>query len=1386
MKKIFLLVVIVLLPVFGFGQVDLVRWNNANFTPSYVQSPNRVTASNFTVSGIGGPSHLNEGPQGQIFSMTGCGTPQENGGGIVTSKYIQFTINPQAGYKIDLAQFSFYYRSQGGSGNFQVRYSKDNFVTSHSMIANTAYSGTWTQATGSLSSVNPVLPGETVTIRIYPYNTWNAFQVKRVYDSSQPNDHTQTPKITGTVTSAAPPVLKANNDVATVEPNQSKVIDVLINDIRKETVTGITATDGTYGYTTVNLVDKIITYTSTQSSPGTDSFTYTISNGVDPSSTATVNVTIGYTAPTSGALCGTYYIGTGGHFTTITQAVNYLNANGVSCAVTFLLTNTLYENVNANANGEIFPLTINAINTTSVNTVTFKPAPNKDVTIKVNNVTVSNNLINPQSLFKLNGTDNIIFEGRNGNSSLTLINNDHVFDGNHRTVIWLTNNTDNVLLRNLDIDQGHEAGIYSYSVGIYSGSSSTIGQAGNNTNTNLKIENTNFGNQVIQGIYVNNDNASSTGIDIYNNRFGKFFDQSSTVSRTHNPIYLKGVANFKVHENEIKQVNSTFTADHYRGIYVNGNNGSIYKNIIYDVKRSSSDQSISGIWLKSNLGNNPVNITVYNNFITDVQAPGSSSYTQGAYGLYVESGSGFKIYHNSINLKQENQTTGISSALFVESATDLDVRNNIFNNNLTYSGAGKAAIAIVNYYNNTFAHLDYNNYRSTGVIGIKGSINWVSTDNPTYIPTLALWKTSPTGVGKDAHSTNVQPVFVNENTDLHLKADEIANVEYLGGAPVATIGILEDIDGDIRYKNRPTMGADEIKETHCAAVVTWNGSSWSNNMPNDWIGDENVKVIIAGPYTMGNANLLKSCQLEIIADPNAKLIIGENATYIVEDKLTLNAGSVMIVMDKGSFVQVSEPDENDIHPTATFEVHRKTQPIYRYDFTYWSSPVEGFELKKISPTTLFDKFYSWNPGAGAAAGSWTTHPSNAANPTIMGTGKGYIVRAPQSYSIDPQQRLKWESIFTGKPNNGVKEVDVATGFANKWNLIGNPYPSAIDAGLFLDANPNMFEDGAIYLWTHNSEIVPNSTGSQVYTYSASDYATWNKSGATRAGSGGDVPSGNIASGQSFFIKGKVSNPAGTKAIFNNSMRVKQANQNGQFFRPAPSEPVENWETTGKHRIWLNLTGGTNAFNQTMVGYIENATNGLDFGYDAEVFSGGTVSLYSLLNTKSLTIQGRALPFSNQDEVPLGYKTTLTGTLKISIEEFDGLFTGQNIYLEDKVLNIVHNLKDADYTFTTVPGTFNDRFVLRYLPAAELGIDNPTVDANSIVVFRNGSQIDIKSKDQSIEHVTVYDLLGKVIFDKGKINATSFSTSQLTASNQVVIVKVITDTQAEVVKKVIMN
>jgi hypothetical protein len=55
------------------------------------------------------------------------------------------------------------------------------------------------------------------------------------------------------------------------------------------------------------------------------------------------------------------------------------------------------------------------------------------------------------------------------------------------------------------------------------------------------------------------------------------------------------------------------------------------------------------------------------------------------------------------------------------------------------------------------------------------------------------------------------------------------------------------------------------------------------------------------------------------------------------------------------------------------------------------------------------------------------------------------------------------------------------------------------------------------------------------------------------------------------------------------------------------------------------------------------------------------------------IQARGLPFDDQDEIVLGYRTTIKGVYTIDIDEVDGVLKEYEIYI-DKLSNKVHNNK----------------------------------------------------------------------------------------------------------------
>jgi len=511
----------------------------------------------------------------------------------------------------------------------------------------------------------------------------------------------------------------------------------------------------------------------------------------------------------------------------------------------------------------------------------------------------------------------------------------------------------------------------------------------------------------------------------------------------------------------------------------------------------------------------------------------------------------------------------------------------------------------------------------------------------------------------------------------------------------------------------------------------------------------NTTVIPGGNYNAYAKNLT------VKSTGNLELSSTSNLT--VTDFVNVNTGGIFNIRDKASLVQI-----NNVANAGMVNVERITPAVTKLDYTYWSSPVSVFTLGGFSASNSY--MYSWIPTVSNGGGNW----SQENDARVMTPGKGYIIRTPNGHTSNTAYTAR----FTGIPNNGNILVPISKGTnANmvvgvlddeddEWNLIGNPYPSGLSIAKFIDlpANANII-DGTVYIWTHNSQ--PSSAapdpfyGDYVLNYTSEDYATVNKTGATVTMTTAPtgvvrVPTGYIAAGQSFFIKAAntMSNGSTANATFNNEMR--EAGQNSNFFKSANTTKKESIlrsnQDLEKDRIWLNLTNNSGAFSQTLIGYVEGATPGLDRRFDGESFGGNDVSFYSVIPQAQLTIQGRGLPFDENDEVILGYNSEITGALSIRIDHLGGLFDRQNIYLEDKDLHVLHNLKDTPYVFDTKKGDFNNRFSLRFTDKT-LGIED-SVDEDGIQVdfIRSASILTIvnSSKDNTVTSVSLFNILGKSI------------------------------------------
>jgi hypothetical protein len=328
--------------------------------------------------------------------------------------------------------------------------------------------------------------------------------------------------------------------------------------------------------------------------------------------------------------------------------------------------------------------------------------------------------------------------------------------------------------------------------------------------------------------------------------------------------------------------------------------------------------------------------------------------------------------------------------------------------------------------------------------------------------------------------------------------------------------------------------------------------------------------------------------------------------------------------------------------------------------------------------------------------------------------------------------------------------------AGRYYAVGNPYPSTVDADAYI--NDNSLTE-AIYFWRKTNNAATSS------------YATYTLAGGV-SNSGGDPltlqPNGFIQVGQGFIARV----PAGESTLeFTNTMRV--VNNSNQFLR----------RSENRSRYWLNLTDDAGFFGQMMIAYMPNATNGYDPAIDGLYFNDSATALTSTIDGQDYIIQGRAFPFEVSDVIALGFKSELGGNYTIAINNFDGIFDSQNqaIYLKDNLTNNRQDLKLGSYSFTSTAGVFNNRFEVQYENL--LSTENSLLAANAVAVYKQNQEIVVNAGNIKLSKVQIYDVRGRLLIEKNNIDGSEVRLNA-GASNQVVLVKVISANNEVITKKVV--
>ena len=575
-------------------------------------------------------------------------------------------------------------------------------------------------------------------------------------------------------------------------------------------------------------------------------------------------------------------------------------------------------------------------------------------------------------------------------------------------------------------------------------------------------------------------------------------------------------------------------------------------------------------------------------------------------------------------------------------------------------------------------------------------------------------------------------------------------MKYVGGADTSLPVSCGSFDFGEVEDYTVTIGPS----TSCAQTRTWTGTWSAGGAPT-----ATDKAIFAANYNTSTANI-DACEIEI--QPGVTVTISA-ATYAkAEGNIIVNG--TLIIEHEGSLVQVDDLATVTKGASANIEVLKTTPTIAPLGFMFMSSPMDAETRDGVYGTindthssfriidlvaanfTVDPVLEAYAPYSGSEIfmGANNSFLSNFTASEALIPGKGLIVYPQASISDgNAAYNLKYSQ---GTLNNGVitQAIQYNGQTKNNFNLLGNPYASAIDAVALINAN-NMIDE--VYFWEHITGPDNTLPGYLGNNYSMNDISMRNLAGGNPSGNGGTAPGRYIASGQGFAVKAVQGGDINVS--FTNIMRV--TGNNDQYRNPSNED-----------RLWISVSNeGFDLKSNALIAFLPQASEGVDKGYDSKRIA-TTASIFTTLKSgEQLGIQSRET-FNSSMEIPVGFSTAIeeSQSYTVSIDGIEGAQLSESpIYLIDQVLERFVNLKEEAYTFTSTLTNAPNRFVIVFEAPTVLGIEGQQTLDTSISLYPNPAKTLVTlsyAGTQDLKLAQIIDVNGKVV---RQLDLSSFSQSQ---------------------------
>lgn len=537
------------------------------------------------------------------------------------------------------------------------------------------------------------------------------------------------------------------------------------------------------------------------------------------------------------------------------------------------------------------------------------------------------------------------------------------------------------------------------------------------------------------------------------------------------------------------------------------------------------------------------------------------------------------------------------------------------------------------------------------------------------------------------------------------------NFVFLGGESTINITDVEFLDLNDNDWNLygGNIGTNFIfvnnSEISGFATITSNPAGGIWNTTSAWIGTFGS---LTEPGPGHNITVQSGGIININSDAIANSVTIQSGGQLTQSSNKLSLAGDFTIQSGGSFIQNGTLDIGGDILVQRY-IAGGTWTTSNDGWHMLSSPMTTQAINGSftpDPSTSYD-FYGWDE----AAQTWR----NFKGPNFAGWNGGTNFIPGRGYLVAYQNTDT--KTFAGTLNSNNVSIPVVRGGSDVYvgyNLVGNPYPSAIS-------------------WNTGDWSLGNIGGvAHVWDRTAKSYVEL------------DSPGDLIPAMNGFMVY--LSNSATT------SLTIPKA---------ARTHGGTNWyKSTDERIVLLAHSPSDGSAQRTVIRFNADATEDFDLAHDGYFLQGYAPKFYSKSNNLMFSVN--TLPGIIPDmEIPLGFEKTTANEFYIELAE---TLSNEVLYLTDNKTNTTVILSPgAHYQFTAEEGDSPDRFLIHFNPVGNTEITKPKP-----MVFAKGENLvvrDLKTKTL----VELYNQLGQRVYN-GKTDGIGMQEIGLSLPEGVYIVR----------------